>query len=146
MAYIDTKYIGKCETCRNHRSFGCNTWCDHGEEYLPALSKIPTADVEEVRHGEWKLEVHSFYADNYDESIELCIYILAKCSNCGKEHSPKQVFSKHLYAPEDADDDFEFDQECEKQKALEEFKQGNYNLQKYCSECGAKMDGERSDT
>ena len=63
------------------------------------------------------------------------------CSNCGKEHNQKQVFSKHLYAPEDADDDFEFDQEYEKQKALEEFKQGNYNLQKYCSECGAKMDG-----
>lgn len=45
MAYIDTQYLGKCYTCRNLRSGGCNTYCDHGEEYSPDLSKIPTADV-----------------------------------------------------------------------------------------------------
>jgi len=45
MPYIDTKYLGKCETCRNHRSGGCNTYCDHGEEYSPNVFKIPTADV-----------------------------------------------------------------------------------------------------
>jgi hypothetical protein len=54
MAYIDTKYLGKCETCRNLRGGKCNTYCDHGEEYSPNLSKIPIADVEEVRHGEWE--------------------------------------------------------------------------------------------
>jgi hypothetical protein len=48
MAYIDTKYIGECETCRHHSNGGCNTYCDHGEEYSPNLSKIPTADVVEV--------------------------------------------------------------------------------------------------
>ena len=48
MAYIDTKYLGKCETCRHHSNSGCNTYCDHGEEYSPSLSKIPTADVVEV--------------------------------------------------------------------------------------------------
>lgn len=53
MAYIDTKYLGKCETCRHHVSGGCNTYCDHGEEYSPNLFKIPTADVVEVKHGEW---------------------------------------------------------------------------------------------
>ena len=41
----------------------------------------PAADVVEVVHGEWNLEVYSFYADNFDESIELCVYILASCSN-----------------------------------------------------------------
>ena len=46
--YISTEYFGKCETCRNLRSGGCNTYCDHGEEYSPNLSKIPTADVVEV--------------------------------------------------------------------------------------------------
>lgn len=45
MAYIDTKYLGKCETCRRLTSGGCNTYCDHGEEYSPNLSKIPVADV-----------------------------------------------------------------------------------------------------
>ena len=142
MAYIDTKYLFQCTTCRNHNKSGCATYCDHGEEYSPSLSKIPEADVVEVRHGEWKMKVHSFYADNYDESIELCIYILASCSNCGNKHSPNQVFSKHLYAPEDADDGFRFDKEHEMQKALEEFKQGNYKFQKYCSECGARMGGK----
>ena len=55
MAYIDTKYLGKCETCRNFRNGKCNTYCDHGEEYSPNLSKIPTADVVEVKHGEFYL-------------------------------------------------------------------------------------------
>ena len=53
MAYIDTKYLGECETCRYHSNSGCNTYCDHGEEYSPNLSKIPTTDVVEVRHGTW---------------------------------------------------------------------------------------------
>ena len=97
------------------------------------------ADVVEVKHRKWNLEVKSFYADNWDESIELVVYILASCSNCNEEHHPKQVFSKHLYAPEDADDDFRFDQEYEKSKALEEFKQKGYKFQNYCPNCGAKM-------
>lgn len=48
MAYIDTQHLGKCDTCRHHRSGGCNTFCDCGEEYFPDLSKIPTADVVKV--------------------------------------------------------------------------------------------------
>lgn len=54
MAYIDTKYIGECEFCRHHRSGKCDTWCDYGECYQPDMSKIPTADVIEVKHGYWK--------------------------------------------------------------------------------------------
>ena len=48
MAYIDTKYIGECETCQHHRSGKCDTWCDCGESYQPDMTKIPTADVVEV--------------------------------------------------------------------------------------------------
>ena len=48
MAYIDTKYLGKCETCRHHSDSGCKIWCDAGEGYSPNMFKIPTADVVEV--------------------------------------------------------------------------------------------------
>lgn len=48
MAYIDTKYIGDCETCKHHRSGKCDTWCDIGESYQPDMTKIPTADVVKV--------------------------------------------------------------------------------------------------
>lgn len=48
MPYIDTKYLGQCETCRHHRSGQCDTWCDCGECYQPDMTKIPTADVVEV--------------------------------------------------------------------------------------------------
>ena len=55
MAYIDTKYLFQCETCRHHISGKCDTWCDHGEEYIPLMTKIPTADVVEVvRCGQCK--------------------------------------------------------------------------------------------
>ena len=51
MAYIDTKYLGKCETCRHCiGEYKCNTHCDSGECYSPNMFKIPTADVVEVRH------------------------------------------------------------------------------------------------
>lgn len=48
MAYIDTKYLGQCETCRHYTDSGCNTFCDCGESYSPNMFKIPTADVVEV--------------------------------------------------------------------------------------------------
>ena len=73
MTYIDTKYLGKCETCRNFRNGKCNTYCDHGEEYSPNLSKIPTADVAPVRHGKWIITDHTEYG------------VEAKCSECGYE-------------------------------------------------------------
>ena len=46
--YIDAEHLFKCETCRHHRSGGCDTWCENGECYSPDMSKIPTADVAEV--------------------------------------------------------------------------------------------------
>ena len=114
---------------------------ENAERYfLNLLDDAPAADVVEVRHGEWNLEVHSFYMDTWDESPELCVYILASCSNCGEEHSPKEVFSMHVYAPEDADCDYRFDKEYEEAKALEKFKQCNYEFQNYCPNCGAIMD------
>jgi hypothetical protein len=49
------------------REGGCNTFCDCGEMYSPSISKIPTAEVVEVKHGEWEHVGGDF----------------ANCSNCG---------------------------------------------------------------
>lgn len=106
-------------------------------------NQTPTIEAEPVRHGRWELEVRSFYMDTFSEDIELAVYILAHCSECGEKHpNANQVFSKTLYATEDADDDFRFDEEAEKAKALEEFKQRKYNFAHYCPNCGAKMRGD----
>lgn len=142
--FISDIKIRYCKPCENegkdYKHTKCRAcWVD---DMIDEIEGAPTAEVIKVKHGKWILEVRSFYADNWDESIELVVYILASCSNCSEEHHPKQVFSKRLYAPEDADDDFRFDQEYEKSKALEEFKQKGYKFQNYCPNCGAKMDLE----
>ena len=77
------------------------------------VKNAPTADVVEVRHGEWEIKSRSYrMIDDYDEEI----YV--ECPFC------KRTF----YVP------YEFDDEKTIAYARE-----NYP---YCH-CGAKMDGER---
>lgn len=75
------------------------------------LAKIPTADVEEVRHGEWaiKSEIHQMF-DDVDEEF----YV--ECPLCKRTY----------YVP------FELEE-----KKMLEYAKKNYP---YCN-CGAKMDG-----
>ena len=114
-----------------------------GEKFEAAILKIQAADVEPVRHGRWELTVHSFYRDTFDESCELCVYIVANCSECSGNHpNSYQVFSKTLYAPDDANDDFRFDKKTEEEKALLEFQNKKYEFAYYCPNCGARMDEE----
>lgn len=80
MAYIDTAYLGKCETCRHHRSGGCDTWCENGECYRPDMLRIPTADVEEVKRGYWKKRVA--YPAGYN------------CSECNNSETYKSPFCR----------------------------------------------------
>ena len=113
------------------------------EDARNTISNFPAADVAPVRHGRWELTTNSFYRDTFDESCELCVYIVANCSECsGKHPNSYQVFSKTLYAPDDADDDFRFNKKAEEEKALLEFRNKKYEFAYYCPKCGAKMDGE----
>ena len=111
------------------------------DDVLFGLHYLPAADVVEVVHGRWVLTVHSLYRDTFDESCELCVYIVANCSECsGKHPNSYQVYSKTLYAPEDADNGFRFNQKAEEEKALLEFKQRKVEYANYCPNCGCRMD------
>ena len=87
--YIDAKYLGTCETCRHFSGGKCDTWCDHGECYQPNLSKIPTADVAEVKHGKW-------YRHKED-----CLY--NKCSVCLYDHCREDNYCPNCGAKMDGD-------------------------------------------
>ena len=110
------------------------------EDAADCIRYMDAADVAPVRHGRWELTTHSFYRDTFDESCELCVYIVANCSECSGNHpNSYQVFSKTLYAPDDADDDFRFDKKAEEEKVLLEFRNKKYEFAYYCPNCGAKM-------
>ena len=128
---------------KNPPNFSYGEGFDRGlDRAQRAILDAPAADVVPVRHGRWELTVHSFYRDTFDESCELCVYIVANCSECsGNRPNSYQVFSKTLYAPDDADDDFRFDQKAEEEKAILEFRNKKYEFAYYCPNCGAKMDG-----
>jgi hypothetical protein len=51
--YIDVDQLFQCETCFHHQGGKCDAWCDHGEAYRPAMSKLKIVDAVEVKHGEW---------------------------------------------------------------------------------------------
>ena len=94
MAYIDTAYLFKCQTCRHFRSDECNTFCENGECYSPNMRMIPSADVVKIKYGEWEAYglrnpkcsiCHSY-------NIEKSRY----CPNCGArmDSTPKERGAK----------------------------------------------------
>lgn len=99
----------------------------NGTELIPIfrvkqwLGHIPTADVAEVKHGEW---IEDGYAD-----------IPCVCSYCGEE---AQYISKF-------NETFDYDWEENLQSTgYEEIRE--YIRTPYCPNCGAKMDGKKEGT
>lgn len=80
MPYIDTKYIGDCNYCRHHRTGSCDTWCDCGECFEPDMTKIPLADVVEVRQGHW--EWFEEWIPSTPDNVRECEDCGWRCSEC----------------------------------------------------------------
>jgi DNA-directed RNA polymerase subunit RPC12/RpoP len=96
MRIIDADLMFKCETCRHHRSGGCNTYCDHGEEYSPDMSKLPPINPEDLRpRGRWieteegtmcsECNKHPFE----DGEFSIANYNGNYCPNCGANNGGK---------------------------------------------------------
>ncbi len=86
MAFIDTKHFDRCDTCNHYIDSmnGCDVLCQNHEFYSPNISKIPTADVVEVNHGEWislEAEIGLYSCSKCEHKIlrEKCNF----CPNCG---------------------------------------------------------------
>lgn len=134
-------------TCKNCLYFNmCYVLADNPEEAEVESAETDCSSFADrsryvVREkGEWGLEARSFYRDTFDESCELVVYIIANCTNCGEKHpNAHQVFSKTLYAPEDAEEDFRFNESLERMNALREFKAKGYKFAHFCPNCGADM-------
>ncbi len=84
------------------------------------IADLPTADVEEVRHGEWIVE-NSEKDWRDKDTYRLSI----KCSQCGKTHFLGTTKYQNEY-------------DKEKLKTL-----GNYADYSFCGKCGTRMDGKK---
>ena len=74
---IDINTLWKCETCFHDRPGGCSTYCDYGESYRPAASKLKIIDPNTMRNtGHWIYEAH-------EEKSNYRWNVTAECSECG---------------------------------------------------------------
>lgn len=95
--YINIKQLYQCETCSHHLSGKCDTWCECGESYRPAMVLLNIVEAEEVKHGFWEYNRHQA---PHEKSYF--------CSLCAEGES-------------------------------------DYGMDKYCSRCGARMDGKKEE-
>lgn len=105
-----------CNNCARPNEIKCRA-C-HIDDMLGEIEDAPTADVVEVKHGEW---IKDAYYDNP------CV-----CSYCGVE---APYFNKF---EETFDYDWEENLVSTGHKTIKE-----YIRTQYCHRCGAKMDGVR---
>ncbi len=123
MAYIDAEKLKsniRVNLMPNVDIDGTVTVENAERYFLNLIDKTSTADVAEVKHGQWiidtSIKARGFYEVNYK--------VLITCSICGNRHclgeQPYPTFTQ------------------------EELKTDTYRKYRYCGECGARMDG-RSD-
>ena len=112
------------------------------DEVLRIIADERGADVEPVRHGHWILEAKHLF-DDYGDCI---VYVIAKCSNCGKHwHNGHTVWSEILsdydYSTDMPDQITERRINDAKQRCLQDAKEA---VKEYvsCELCGAKMERE----
>lgn len=81
---IDMNTLWKCETCFYQGPNGCKTWCDAGEGYRPAASKLEIINPESLRpKGQWivnrrhTVSKKPYIDDNYHIDV-----ICSECSFC----------------------------------------------------------------
>lgn len=92
---IDVNSLWNCETCFHHKNGKCDTWCESGESYRPAYSKLKVVEAVEVVHGYWE----AYPTRNY-KRCSVCkteYYKLYNgfngnyCPNCGAKMDGKKV-------------------------------------------------------
>ena len=91
VAYI--KRVDALKICRQHSTHCFETNDARGQDIADRIedeiAEITTADVEEVKHGEW-LEFDEKY---YDSEFEAPIYrVRYKCSECGRMEWTKEPY------------------------------------------------------
>ena len=82
--YIELDCLWKCETCFYHSSGKCSPaiWCDNGESYRPAYSKLTIVDGNIVPNAHWEICSDGYYP---------------YCSNCKSEPKSGEMTK---YCPE----------------------------------------------
>lgn len=93
MAYIDKELFKQdikmryCNNCARPNEIKCRA-C-HVDDMLGEIEDAPTADVVEVKHGEW-VEIKTG-----EKLYDYCF----KCSNCNKETPPNSFVVSPDYCP-----------------------------------------------
>ena len=113
------------------------------DNIVHCIQSQPTADVVEVRHGEWAFEVKHFFNDYGD----LNVYAKGYCSECGKDYPfNATIASEYVERPDNLIGYEHWDIDVEPIKAqVSHMAKTNKNLYPFCPYCGAKMDGERKE-
>lgn len=86
--YINVDQLFRCETCYHHVNGKCNTFCDIGESYRPAFSKLKVIDnVQEVKYAHWVLTPLKKHPNEFSIKCSLCgesvLAMYNYCHGCG---------------------------------------------------------------
>lgn len=93
---IDVESLFDCDTCYHNQNGQCNTSCDAGESYRPAMSKLEIIEAEPVRHGRWNFTSCSLcgksFLDYAEADCDRSIYLDLPnyCPNCGAKMDGKE--------------------------------------------------------